>query len=62
MFSGAVQAGDPPPIPRLGLVEQVEREGRSHSGGNHRTGELLADDGDGVGDAVGLDDNGQTSQ
>ena len=62
MFSGAVQAGDPPPMPRLGLVEQVEREGRSHGGGNHRTSELLADDGDGVGDAVGLDDNGQTSQ
>ena len=71
MFSGAVQASDPPPMPWLGLVEQVEGEGRSHGGGNHRTSEHLADDGDGVGDgvgdgdgvgeSVGLGDNGQRS-
>ena len=58
MFSGAVQAGDPPPMPRVCLVEQVEREGRSHGGRNHRTSEHLADDGDGV----GMDDNGQKNR
>ena len=36
--TGAVQASDPPPMPRLSLVKQVKGEGRSHSRGNYRTG------------------------
>ena len=35
---GAVQAGNPPPMSRLGLVEQVERKRRRHSCRHHRTG------------------------
>ena len=38
MLAGAVQASDPPPMPRLGLVEQVKRKRCCHSCRNHRTG------------------------
>ena len=38
IMPGAVQASDPPPMPRLCLVKQIEGEGRSHSRGNYRTG------------------------
>ena len=38
MFSGAVQESDPPPVPWLRLVKQVEGERCCHCGGHHRTG------------------------
>ena len=37
-FSGAVQESDPPPVPWLRLVKQVEGERCCHCGGHHRAG------------------------